>query len=98
MSDPGPSRDDRSPVAKAIGKASEITTIAFMMALPILLGYWLDLYLGTVPLFAIIGLVLGMSCGIWLLIRLVNRQSPTSASALGDRSISPADDEDDKPQ
>lgn len=84
MSDPGPSRDDRSPVAKAIAKATEITTVAFMMVLPILLGYWVDTYLGTVPLFAILGLVLGMSTGIWQLIRLVNRQ--TSASSHGQRN------------
>ncbi|MGI9518012.1 MAG: AtpZ/AtpI family protein [Pirellulaceae bacterium] len=81
MTDPGPSRDDRSPVAKAISKATEITTVSFMMVVPILLGYWLDLYLGTVPLFAILGLVLGMSGGIWQLIKLVNRQSSESSPA-----------------
>jgi len=69
-----PKDDDRSPMARAVGKASEVTTIAFMMVLPVLLGYWLDVALSTLPLFAIIGLVLGMSCGIWQLIKLVNRQ------------------------
>lgn len=63
-------------MAKAVGKASEVTTIAFMMVLPILPGYWLDLYFGTVPLFAIAGLVLGMLCGVWQLIKLVNRKPP----------------------
>lgn len=57
-----------------------------MMVLPILLGYWLDLYLGTVPLFAVIGLVLGMSTGIWQLIKLVNQQSPSSAPDANDRA------------
>ena len=66
-------------MAKAIGKASEVTTIAFMMVLPVLIGYWLDAYLfDTLPLCAIIGLVLGMTCGIWQLIKLVNRQPNSS--------------------
>lgn len=81
MSDSGPPQDDRSPVAQAIGKASEITTIAFAMVLPILLGYWLDQALGTIPLFVILGLVLGMTSGIWQLIKLVNRQSGSDESS-----------------
>ena len=92
MTEPGPSRDDRAPVAKAIAKATEITTVAFMMVLPILLGYWLDTYLGTVPLFAILGLVLGMSMGIWQLISLVNRQS---ASLQGRRDQADSTDQAD---
>ena len=74
-------------MAKAIGKASEVTTIAFMMVVPVLLGYWLDVYLGTVPLFAITGLVLGMTSGIWQLIKLVNRKP----EARDSESAGPAD-------
>ncbi len=66
-------------MAKAIGKATEVTTIAFMMVLPVLFGYWLDVYLNTLPLFAIIGLVLGMACGISQLIKLVNRKPEIGA-------------------
>lgn len=69
-----PKMDDRSPMAKAVGKASEVTTIAFMMVLPVLPGYWLDTYLNTLPLCSIVGLVLGMTCGIWQLIKMVNRK------------------------
>ncbi len=95
MSDPDPSRDDRSPAAKAISKATEITTVAFMMVLPILLGYWLDQYLGTIPLFAMVGLVLGMSGGIWQLVQLVNRQPPvTGSSTQRDQSTSASSDGD----
>lgn len=93
MTDPGPSRDDRSPVAKAVSKATEITAVSFMMVIPILLGYWLDLYLGTVPLFAMFGLVLGMSGGIWQLIKLVNRQSSESSSASASRGDSNSSDQ-----
>ncbi len=79
-----PPLDDRSPIAVALEKATEITTVAFVMVLPVLLGYWLDLYLNSVPLCAVIGLVLGMSTGIRQLIKLVNRQSPGDSMRSGE--------------
>ncbi len=78
MTDPRPPQDNRSPYAKAIEKASQVTTIAFMMVVPGLLGYWLDSWLGTIPLFAALGLVAGISAGVWQLIKLVNRDARNS--------------------
>lgn len=73
MTGPEPPLDDRSSVAKGIGKASQVTAIAFIMVLPMLFGYWLDRYLLTLPLFVLIGLVFGLVAGIVQLIKLVNR-------------------------
>ncbi len=67
--------DDRAPYAKAIDKASQVTTAAIMLALPMLLGFWLDKYLATTPLFVILGLVFGMVAGITQLIRIVKPPS-----------------------
>jgi F0F1-type ATP synthase assembly protein I len=67
--------DDRAPYAKAIDKASQVTTAALMLALPMLLGYWLDKYLATTPLFVILGLLFGMVSGTTQLIRIVKSPS-----------------------
>jgi F0F1-type ATP synthase assembly protein I len=60
-------------MSKAVAKASEVTVVAMTMVLPMLFGYWLDRFLGTLPLFVLCGLVLGMPAGIVQLIKLVNR-------------------------
>jgi F0F1-type ATP synthase assembly protein I len=77
VNDPRP-QDDRSTYAKAIEKASQVTTVALVMVVPSLLGYWLDSWLRTVPLFTALGLLIGMPAGIWQLIRMVNRDTPGS--------------------
>ena len=46
-------------------------TIAIEMVVPILVGVWIDRRLGTKGLFAILGGVMGMTVGIWSLMRLV---------------------------
>ncbi|HMO12908.1 MAG TPA: AtpZ/AtpI family protein [Pirellulaceae bacterium] len=68
------SNDDRSPLARAFEQATHVTTIGIMMVAPVLPGYWLDKYLGTLPLFTILGLAFGMSASLWQLIKFVNRQ------------------------
>ena len=62
--------DDRSSLASAMGWASLMTTISLGMALPGLIGLWLDRWLGTGVLFVIVGVILGFSTGIWQLIKL----------------------------
>lgn len=46
-------------------------TIAIEMVVPILVGAWLDRRFGSKGLFSIIGGVLGMTAGIWSLLRMV---------------------------
>jgi F0F1-type ATP synthase assembly protein I len=74
--------DDRSPVAKALSKVSQITAISLMMIIPALIGYFVDQYFGTVILFTALGLVLGVGSAVWQLIQFVAHQDD---SASGER-------------
>ena len=65
--------DDRSPSAKAMAKASEITSICLLMIIPALLGYFLDQKVGTVFLFTVLGLIFGMGGSIYQLMGLVSK-------------------------
>ena len=56
-----------------------------MMVLPMLLGYWLDRYLATLPLFLIGGLILGMSAGILQLIKMTGAGPPSANADSDDR-------------
>ena len=67
--------DDRSAMAKAIGRASEASTVAFTIGICFLLGYWLDYSLETSPLFSVIGLALGMITAFLQLLKLAQRIS-----------------------
>ena len=67
MTDPP---DDRSPLAEAAAWASRVTTIALGMLIPGAIGLWIDQLLGTVMVFLMLGLVLGVTTGIMHLVRL----------------------------
>lgn len=79
--------DDRSPIAQAVGTASQITTIGLTMILPAFAGYYLDRWLGTVLLFVILGLGLGVASAVLQMSRLIhqlNRESqPDSNKSAG---------------
>jgi F0F1-type ATP synthase assembly protein I len=64
------SPDNRAPLVKAYHWASRGITVAVGMVLPGLLGYWLDTRLGTKAVFTILGFGLGMTYGIWQLLRM----------------------------
>jgi F0F1-type ATP synthase assembly protein I len=64
--------DDRSPVAKSFSKASEVTSISIMMIVPGLIGYWIDQKVGSVLVFTLLGLVLGMGVAVRQLMLLVS--------------------------
>ena len=66
--------DDRSPSAKALSKVAQITSISLMMIVPAIIGYFVDQYFKTLILFTAIGLVLGIGCAIWQLIKFVALQ------------------------
>jgi F0F1-type ATP synthase assembly protein I len=69
-----PEIDDRSPTAKALSKVTQITAISMMMIIPAIIGYWIDQYLGTKILCALLGLVLGVAAAIQQLIAFVANQ------------------------
>ena len=64
------SPDDRSPLAVAAVWASLATTIALEMALPAMLGHWLDERWNTRPVFVLLGVLVGLTTGLIHLVRL----------------------------
>lgn len=60
---------------------SRVTTICVEMVLPAVAGLWLDRQLGTVMVFLLLGIVLGMTVGMIQLLRLA---SPSSNRHTGD--------------
>ncbi len=62
--------DDRPPMVVAAEWVSRITTIALEMALPGVLGLWIDKKAGTLPLFLVLGAVFGMTTGLIHLVRM----------------------------
>ena len=63
--------DDRSPMAKSLGRASDVFIISLLMVVPGLMGYGLDQWLGTPKVFLLIGFFLGMIGATAQLYRLV---------------------------
>ena len=66
--------DDRSSLAVATAWASQVTTIALEMALPALVGHWIDGRLGTGALFLLLGTAFGFAAGMWHLLRLTAKR------------------------
>ena len=62
--------EDLSPIAVAYQWVSRITSVSLEMVLPGLAGVWLDQKLGTKILFTLLGFGVGMTGGIWHLIRM----------------------------
>jgi len=74
-------RDDRSPVAAAFALASRIMTIAVGMVVPGVIGFWLGHKVGAPALFTLLGCGIGVSMGVWQLVRLANSGSDTNSTA-----------------
>ena len=62
--------DDRAPLARAYQRATRGITVALGMVIPGLVGYFLDTRLGTRALLTIVGFALGVTFGIWELLRM----------------------------
>jgi hypothetical protein len=60
------------PLALAFEWVSKITTVALEMVLPGILGQWLDQRWGT-QFLGFAGFALGMTVGMWHLLRMVSR-------------------------
>ena len=63
--------DDRSPTAKAMSIVSQITTIGLLAVMPIVIGSWVDSWLGCKPILILLGVVLGFTAAGFQLMRLV---------------------------
>ena len=68
--------DDRSPMTIAIEWSTLLTAIGLEMALPPAGGYWLDLHVGTSPIFLVLGAMLGFAAGMFHLLRIARQQGP----------------------
>jgi len=64
------SPDDRSQLARAYQWATRIMVVSLEMVLPGLAGYWLDLKLGTVVLFTLVGFGFGTTAAVVHLIQM----------------------------
>ena len=69
------SEDDRSPAAKAMAMVGSITAISISMVVLALIGWGLDVWLGTQVLFMFIGVMLGMIGGVWQLMKMLSPKS-----------------------
>lgn len=76
-----PQPDSRSIVAQAYGWAARIMTVALEMVCPGLLGVWIDRRLGTIAVFTVVGFGLGLSLGMWHLLRMTARKEASSNGA-----------------
>ena len=56
-----PQLDTRSSHAKAMDRVTQITSISLCFAIPILIGYYIDQWLGTGFLFLFLGMCFGMA-------------------------------------
>ena len=63
-------RDGRSAVARGYVLATRVTSISLQMALPPVVGWWIDDQLGTTPWLTILGVVLGFTTSMRELLRL----------------------------
>jgi hypothetical protein len=65
-----PPSDDRLPLVRAYDRAMRAITVALGMVVPGLVGYYLDRSWGTRGLLTILGFALGVTSGIWQLVRM----------------------------
>jgi len=66
------SPDQRPPLVVAAEWTSRVTTISLEMVLPGLIGFWIDRQLGTVMVFLVLGVIVGMTAGMIHLVRLTS--------------------------
>lgn len=62
-------------MAKAVAWSSEAISIAVEMVVPGLVGLWIDRKLGTVLVFLVLGVALGMTLALFHLVRLTKSVS-----------------------
>ena len=90
---PDPSRGHRpSPLSAGLQWATTVTTIGLEMALPPLVGAWLDARYGTRPIWTIVLAALGFTVAmrhLWDLTKRLGRRPPSATPNGPPRSPSP---------
>jgi len=80
--------DDSAFYAHLYQWSTRASMIALEMVIPAVIGVGLDRVLGTVALFAILGVMLGMALGFWQLIKIARSvgvdKSPETEDNEGD--------------
>jgi len=56
-------------MAVAVELASQVISVALMMALPALLGYWADQKVGSSPWLVVTGALVGLAAGMTQILR-----------------------------
>jgi ATP synthase protein I len=65
--------DSRSALSIGLEWSTRVTTIGLEFAVPALLGFWLDRWLGSSPWFTVTGAFLGLASGTLHLVRLAGQ-------------------------
>jgi F0F1-type ATP synthase assembly protein I len=73
---------------KAVDRGTQVVSACLVMVVPTFLGLWVDQKLGTVVVFTILGLILGMWAGIWSLLKLLKAAEKDEGSGHGTSSKS----------
>jgi multidrug efflux pump subunit AcrB len=71
--------DDRAVIVKAYSRATRGITIAMVMTVPGIVGHFVDERFGTLVVFTVLGSVIGLTFGIWQLMK-ISRPSATAKS------------------
>jgi F0F1-type ATP synthase assembly protein I len=66
----------RSPLSVGLEWSTRLTTIGFVMVLPVLIGYWIDRKLGSKPWGLLVGSGLGFTTALLQLLQLTRRPPP----------------------
>jgi ATP synthase protein I len=90
--------DDRSLMAVAMTWTSLVTSVALEMALPPLVGHWIDEWLGIGPWFLSLGALFGLAAGLWHLLRVTAKPNLLRSDSDGvpDRRGTPRSDGEDE--
>ena len=72
------SEDDRSASARAYSRAAQVMTACLEMVVPGLIGYYIDQKVGTRVVGTIVGFALGLTMGIWHLVKMTESRSGSS--------------------
>ena len=73
--------DNRPPMASAMRWVSTATTVSLEMAIPAVVGVWLDRRLDTSPWLTVIGAVLGLGAGMSHLLKIAGSPATRQESS-----------------
>ena len=75
-----------SPIGLAMGWVAKITTVALEMVIPGAIGAWADDRWGT-SFLALLGLVVGVTVGMWHLVQMTKGQNQKKRSAVERKTV-----------